>query len=198
MSLATILGAARGPTIAGVQIDVSVRETHRSTAEVSDAAIETGSETSDHRRRRPNEVALEGIVSNRPTNLIDLATLDSAQDRYRELILLHENNDMFELVTGLRVYQNMMFTSFEVTRDQTTGEIVAFAATMKEVLFARSETVQPNVTDAPKAASTTDAGPKATPPAPPAAAAAVESSASKLDGSLGLSDKILGSLGSAP
>lgn len=186
MGLATLLGAAKGPTIGGVQIDVSVRETHRQSSEVTDHAIELGADVQDHVRRLPDEVSLEGIVSDLTTNLAGFAALqlsgNSAQKRYQELIDLVESADTFELVTGLRSYVDMVFTTFEVDRNQSTGEIVRFRANMKQLRFATSEEVAviPNVTDAPKAAATTDVGPKKPPPAPAAAATGMRSTASRI------------------
>lgn len=177
MGLATLLGASKGPIIGGVQIDVSVRETHRSSSEVTDHAIELGADISDHVRRLPDEVTLEGIVSDLPTNLLELGGIElsgeTAQKRYDDLIRIVEFADTFDLITGLRTYSDMVFTRFEVDRDETTGKIIRFRADMKQLRFATSEEVAVIVadeTDTPKAAPETDVGPKKPPPASPAAA----------------------------
>ncbi len=186
MSLATLLGKKGGPVIAGIQIDVSVRETHRKANEVTDHAVELGSDISDHVRRLPDEVTIEGVISNLPTNLIDRVALETSGNdvakRYDDLIRVVEFADTFELITGLDTYVDMTFVRFEVDRDEKTGEIVKFRADMKQLRFATSEVVPviANEVDAPKAANTTDAGPKKPTPAPPAAASGMSSRASKL------------------
>lgn len=186
MGIATLLGRSKGPTIGGVQIDVSVRETHRTSSEVTDHAIELGADIQDHVRRLPDEVSLEGIVSNLPTNLIDKVALESsgddAQKRYQDLIDLVESADVFELVTGLRSYVDMVFERFEVDRDQNTGEIVRFRADMKQLRFATSEIapVIASVDDTPKAAKVVDKGPKKPTPAPPQAAEGMKSNLGRI------------------
>ncbi len=186
MGIATLLGRSKGPTIGGIQIDVSVRETHRQSSEATDHAIELGADVQDHIRRLPDQVLLEGIVSNLTTNLIDFVELqrsgEDAQKRYQDLIDLVESADTFELVTGLRSYTDMVFLTFEVDRDQNTGEIVRFRAQMKQLRFATSEVVAviANEDDTPKAASETDVGPKKPTPAPEEAAEGMKSSASRV------------------
>lgn len=177
MGLATLLGASTGPTIGDIQIDVSVRETHRSSATVSEVPIELGSDVAEHRRKLPDEVSLEGVLSNLPTNLIDRTALElsgeTAEKRYQDLLDLVANADTFELITGLRTYPDMVFLSFEVDRDQTTGEIVRFRAVMRQLEFAEPEEAStgptvPDEADAAKVDPTTDTGAKATTPAPDA------------------------------
>ncbi len=176
MSISTLLGAAKGPTIGAIQIDVSVRETHKQSSEVTSHAIELGADVSDHVRRLPDEVTLEGIVSDLPTNPIDFVELqisgEDTQKRYQDLIDLVESADTFELVTGLRSYVDMVFVRFEVDRNQDTGKIIRFRADMKQLKFATSETVAvaviANEADTPKAAKEVDKGPKKPTPAPPA------------------------------
>lgn len=189
MGLATLLGAAKGPTIGGIQVDVSVREIHTQTAEVSEHPVETGSDVADHKRTHPAQLSMEGVLSNLPTNLADRITLDkTAQVRYRELIDLFELSETFQIVTGLRVYDNMIATRFGVERNQDTGEIVRFVADFRELVFADAEEVEPlipNTNDAPKVKKESDLGPKATKPAPPAAAGASKSVAKKLLGKVG-------------
>lgn len=188
MSLSSLLGRKRGPTIGGIQIDVSVRETHSTAKEISDSPVEVGSDITDHVKKRPDEVTIEGVLSNRPSSLIDLAeqetTGETAEKRYADLLDLVANADTFELVTGLRVYENMVFTAFSVDRDNSTGEVIRFRATMREVEFAKSETVDvvPNEQDTGKPEPTVDRGPKPKTPAPPAAAADAGSTLSKLLG----------------
>lgn len=193
MSIGTLLGRGVGPTIGGIQIDVSIRETHATAKEISDSPIELGSDISDHIQKKPDEVQLDGMLSNLPSSLIDRGELEStgntAEKRYAELLALVDNNEVFELVTGLRVYQNMVFTAFAVDRDNSTGEVIRFRATMREIQFARSETVEVRPTTSGMAEPTTDRGAKPKTPAPPAAAQSAQSTLSKvLGGKAGASD----------
>lgn len=181
MGLATILfGAFKGPTIDGIQVDVSITEAHELTAEVTDHAVEVGSDISDHKRRMPATYDIEGYVSDTPANLIDFIALqtsgDSAIDRYWDLVDLFESNVVFEVVTGMRVYESMVFTSFRVDRDASTGSGLRFQARMKQVRFAFTEVV-PIADD--KGAKNTDLGPKKNTPAPEGAANEMQSTLSR-------------------
>jgi hypothetical protein len=183
MGIASLLGAFKGPLIGTVQIDVSVRETHRTTAEVSENALETGSDVADHRRVLPAELSMDGVISERPTDLIELVTQESLDGRYLGLQSLVDNADTFTVVTGLRVYKDMVFTLFEVSRDQTTGKIIRFNSTLRQLEFANTDPAQvvvvANDEDAPKAKPKTDTGPKATTPAAASTTANVTSTLSK-------------------
>lgn len=162
--IASILGAKKGPLIGGIQVDVAISETHRRRWDVTREPIETGSQISDNRVKLPEELEMEGVVSDRPTNLFDLITQPlSAQDRYLALLDLANENEVFDVVTGLQVYENMTFTAFEVQRNETTGEIVRFRASLQEIRFADAQVtkVVVNIPDAPKAKPTGDLGPKA-------------------------------------
>jgi len=188
MTLSALLGRKNGPVIGGVQIDVSLRETHSVTKTISDSPVEVGSDISDHVKKSPDEVSLDGMLSNLPSSLIARAELetsgDTAEKRYADLLDLVNNADSFELITGLRVYSNMVFTSFAVERDNTSGEVIRFKATMREIEFAQSETVEvaPSEVDSGKVEPTTDRGTKPKKPAPPAAAAKSSSVLSDLTG----------------
>ena len=179
MGLATLItGRDTGPEIGGVRVDVSVTETHRQSAQVTESPIELGSDIADHRRRLPDELDMEGILSDIPTTLADKIALETGEDadknaRYLILLDLFNFAEVMEVVTGIRLYENMVFTRLEVTRNQSTGKIIRFSASMRELEFAQSETTaaQPSAEVEPKAKPKTDVGPKPPTPASPAAAA---------------------------
>lgn len=188
MVLSAILGRKSGPTIGGIQVDVSIRESHDTANEISESPIEVGSDIADHVKKRPDEFSMTGVLSNIPSSAIARAELETtgntAEKRYAELQDLVNNKETFEVITGLRVYTNMVFTQFGVDRDNRTGEIIQFRATMREIEFAQSETVTvvPNDADRGKPEPQTDRGQKPKKPAPPAAAGTARSTLSRLTG----------------
>lgn len=186
MSLAQILGRFRGPVIGGVQVDASISEVHRTRNEVTDNPVELGSDVQDHSRRMPNEYALDGVLADAPTTPSGFARLqasgESSSKRYSDLLDLVENADTFDVLTGIRMYRDMVFLSFEVRRDKTTGGIIGFRAEMKQISFAFGERVPvvSSEADAPKVSSVVNEGPKKTTPAPEGAAEGMRSSASRI------------------
>lgn len=188
MTLAALIGRARGPRIGGVQVDVSLRESHTSRREISDSPVEAGSDVTDHTKVLPDEVSIEGVLSDTPTSITDrirlLATGKTAQQRYRDLLELKDNAETFELITGLRSYTNMVLATLRINRSVSTGESITFNATMREIEFAESAavTVVSVPADAPKTAPPVDRGPKPKTPAPQAAAEQSSSTLSNLTG----------------
>ncbi len=153
-----------GPSIAGIAIDCSLRETHKKSADISNIPIETGSSISDHRRTKPAELTLEGIISDAGF----VPDQESKHARYLALMEKVEGTEVFDVITGLRIYRDMVFTDFQVTRDATTGEIIQFTAQMQQIQFATSKSVPVIATkaDNPRVANKTNQGEKTTTPAP--------------------------------
>lgn len=56
-------------TIGTIWIDVSIRETHSLSAEVTEHPVEDGVNITDHVRPQPRVIQLEGMVTNHPTEL---------------------------------------------------------------------------------------------------------------------------------
>lgn len=90
----------------------------------------------------------ESALANRPSftavqaqGPAPVSDQDSAIGAFRTLVSMFESGDLFSVVTNLDVYPNMQFESFEVNREMSTGSVIAFSASLVEVLFADSQTV---------------------------------------------------------
>jgi hypothetical protein len=68
--------------IASIWIDVSIREEHNSQAELSRHPVEDGADVTDHVRLLPDQIRIEGVVTNQPIELpashADGATADES------------------------------------------------------------------------------------------------------------------------
>jgi hypothetical protein len=68
--------------IASIWIDVSIREQHNAQAELTRHPVEDGSDVTDHVRLMPDQIQIEGIVTNQPIELpgshMDGATADES------------------------------------------------------------------------------------------------------------------------
>jgi hypothetical protein len=62
-------GLPRHAEIGDVWIDVSVRESHEVTADVTRHPVEEGTDISDHIRPEPRTISIEGLVTNHPLEL---------------------------------------------------------------------------------------------------------------------------------
>lgn len=68
--------------IASIWIDVTIREQHNKSAETTRHPVEEGSDITDHVRLMPNQIQIEGLVTNQPIELpgshVDGVTADES------------------------------------------------------------------------------------------------------------------------
>lgn len=149
----TSLPSPTFPLPALVEFDASVAETHNDEVEVTDHPVEDGSDVSDHMRKLPQTVILEGMISNSP--LVFLAsvqapspvigdftpTFDRVEAGYAKLREFQEAGVLVDVITSLRSYSNMAILSIAVNRAAPSGNILSFVLTLREVKIAKSLTV---------------------------------------------------------
>ena len=135
-------------------LDASIKEEHSAEVDVTDHAVEQGSSITDHARPKPEEVTIEGVVSNTPLNRFQTLRAESfdgvawqtsaavnavrgmpgaAESAYRALRDLRDTPKLVTIVTALRTYDNMLLTSLKVPRDAQTGDCLRFEAKFKQV-----------------------------------------------------------------
>lgn len=135
-------------------LDVSVKEDHVAEIEVTDHAVEQGAPVTDHARPKPLELTIEGVVTNTPLNRFQTLRAENAGGLVWQTTATGNNvrgmpgaaeaaynffKDYFAkprlipIVTQLRWYDNMVGTSFKVTRDEKTGDVLRFEAKFKQV-----------------------------------------------------------------
>lgn len=172
MSLVSIFTGTKRDKLGPVTITCAVRETHTRTADVAEHPLEVGTDVSDHRTVKPDELSIDGIISDAITDIVDdiINAPDAdigrfspvgksqVQEAYEKLMDMFDKSDVFTAVTSLKLYKNMVFTRFMVTRDKDTGTILSFSATLKQVTFVSSQNIDVHVL--PKAAAGKDVGKK--------------------------------------
>lgn len=144
--------------IGGVTVDTTIRESYDDTIEITEHPVETGSPITDHSFKRPMEVLLEcgwsdssvnafaGSISNLFTGEGSsqsggqwaggtMAASDYVSGIYSQLLQLQESREPFALVTGLRVYDNMLIRTLRVERDQRTQAVLMARAHLQQVIF---------------------------------------------------------------
>ncbi|KRE07463.1 hypothetical protein ASE63_22450 [Bosea sp. Root381] len=116
-------------SIGGVFVDVVVSETHESEIEIPKHPVEKGVKISDHAWRLPRKVTLESVVDG-----------PRAVAAYQQLLDLQERLEPFTLVTGLRVYNDMMLIRITPERDREHSRVLKFEAELEEVRIVSTET----------------------------------------------------------
>lgn len=135
-------------------LDASVKEEHVGEVEVTDHPVEQGAAVSDHARPKPEELTIEGVVSNTPLNFIQArrsvtsegftwttsaqinavrGTPGNAEAAYVTLRAMRDVPKLLTIITALRSYDNMVMTSLKIPRDKETGDVLKFEAKFKQV-----------------------------------------------------------------
>lgn len=146
-----------GAQLAGigvVELDATISETHRSVVEATEHPVERGSKIVDHLRKQPDEVTLEGLVSNTPitrsqqtravsfTGFEFLSTAPEttvfgtpgyAEEAFTKLRQIQEQGVLVTVATYLKTYSDMALISLDVPRDARTGDALRFSATFRHI-----------------------------------------------------------------
>lgn len=139
--------------------DVVISEKHSDTLEITEHPVEkpttsgTGS-VSDHAYKRPSEVTMEvgfagggSLLDFTDTSTLGLSLGLSPSETYEKLLDMQLSRVPIEVVTGKRIYQNMLIRAIEVTTDKTTENVLRAVLTLREVIITQTQ----NITVADKA-----------------------------------------------
>ncbi len=135
-----------------IEFDAVLNETHAKTNEVTTHPIETGSNVTDHIRTTPDELEINGVVSNTPLQffgtaaaeqLLNIATAavtpnsdptTRAGEAYRRLRQIMDDGELVTVFTTLREYTNMAIVSMNVTRNAQNGRVLNATMRLREVI----------------------------------------------------------------
>ena len=153
------------PTLARIgalELDASISETHTAEVEVTEHPIEKGANISDHVRAKPENLSIEGVVSNTPVNraqnaravksqgklLQTTSDVDAiqghpgvAESAYDQLRALKDSGQLITVVTKLRTYRNMVLRSLSIPRSAKIGDMLQFTAQFIQVNLVENGTV---------------------------------------------------------
>lgn len=129
--------------------DVVITEKHSDTLEITEHPVEVGAAVADHAYKRPSEVVMEvgfaggGALLDFASNLTATGLLGlSPQETYQELLDLQESRVPFDVVTGKRIYKNMLIRALEVTTDRTSENVLMAVVTLREVIITSTMSIQ--------------------------------------------------------
>lgn len=139
--------------------DVVITERHSDMLEITEHPVERPTSmtsstdggtgfVSDHAYRRPSELVMEIGFSGGGslTNLFDTSSVgislgSSPRERYDELLALQRSREPMDVVTGKRIYSNMLIRSLDVTTDKTSENVLMVTVTFREVIVTQSKTI---------------------------------------------------------
>lgn len=120
-------------TIGNISLDATLSEDHSFTAKATQFPLENGSFVSDHVEVAPIRLNIRGVISDTPLNV--LSDFNRSIDNFNRLTRLFETKAVLSVITGIRVYQNMVMTSLNVPRDVETGQSLTFEIDLQEMRF---------------------------------------------------------------
>lgn len=128
---------------------VVISEKHNDMLEITEHPVEVGTAISDHAYRRPSEVVMQvgfagggSLLDFLDTTSIGLSAGLSPKETYQELLDLQSSRVPFDVVTGKRLYTNMLIRALEVTTDRASENILSAVLTLREVIITSTTTTQ--------------------------------------------------------
>lgn len=123
-------------TVGGVTLDATLSEDHEYNSRVTSFPVEDGGDISDHIIKEPERVQITGVVSDTP--LAILSSFNRSIDAFNRLIQIYDNRERITVVTGIRVYTDMVMTSLQVPRNVQTGQSLNFVIELQKIFLDRS------------------------------------------------------------
>ena len=131
--------------IGGIDIQATITEQHTDELEATEHPVESGAPITDHSFVRPARLMLECGWSNSNTldglsapTFVDSTTMsvsDYVSGVYSSLLGLQRSRQPFTIVTSIRQYENMLFSSLRLHRDQKTSQALMVQAAFRQILI---------------------------------------------------------------
>lgn len=128
--------------IGTVFLDATLTEDHSYSSRVTAYPIESGRTISDHIINEPDVLQISGVVTDTPLSI--LSPFNRSIDAFNRLVGIHERKEIITVVTGIKVYTNMVMTSLQVPRNIQTGQSLNFVIELQKILLDSSVTLNLN------------------------------------------------------
>lgn len=131
--------------IGGFVANVTIEEDHNDEIEISDHPVEQGAEVSDHAYKRPPTVVITAGWSN--SSIEALGNPFYVQQVYDALLNLQASLQPFEIVTGKRIYENMLMKRLSLKTDEKTEHALLVTAECRNIQIVSTQTVSSGTGD---------------------------------------------------
>jgi hypothetical protein len=155
------LNQANQRSLGGIVAHVTVEEQHEDDLVITEHPVEQGAAITDHAYKRPSVVRIRAGWSNSPvpisTNLVDIPSnvinslgqtfaafagpSEFVKSTYEKLLALQARLVPFSIVTGKRVYSDMLFQSLMVTTDEKTENALMVMAVCKQIIMVQTQLI---------------------------------------------------------
>jgi len=121
--------------------DAGFSESPTDEAEVTRHPVEDGADITDHVQDLPARLSLVVGLTNSPLPEQGPMAKNRDLDLYLELLDVKRRGELLQVVTGLRVYDNMVLTRVAPTRTARSGQALEINIDFEEVKLTTTETV---------------------------------------------------------
>lgn len=126
-------------SIGGFVADVTVEERHLDELTITEHPVEQGAAITDHAFKRPAVVMIRAGWSN--SSLQALGDPTYATRVYQQFLDLQGSRQPFDVVTGKRLYTNMLIQRLGVTTDEKTENVLMMTVECREIIIVSTQTV---------------------------------------------------------
>lgn len=134
-----------------IPLDARVGSTYRFSSEITQFPVESGATITDHAHLRPDEIQLEGMVSDTPVNELptylglrgdrELKTAGlRSQTAFDALFTVWRDRLPLTVVTEYMVFEDMLIESFEIPKSPDRGEAIWFNMSLRKIITVKSLT----------------------------------------------------------
>lgn len=109
---------------------VTIEEAGRDELEITQHPVQQGASITDHSFVKPASLSLSLLWGNQDAPL---------SETYKNLLELQSQREPFDVVTGKRIYKNMMMKSLGQTTDATTENVLKVSMELQEIIITSLE-----------------------------------------------------------
>ncbi|MCA6219013.1 phage baseplate protein [Photorhabdus antumapuensis] len=147
MDILSVMFSQQKRKIGVIVPSVVISETHTDSSNITDHPVQQGVTFSDHAYDSPSEVRMDlGFAGGGSlldaidtTKVFDISTGLSLgtrpRDIYQQLLDLRASHKPFDVVTGKRLYKNMLIKDISVTTDKTSENVLSVVLNLREIVI---------------------------------------------------------------
>lgn len=124
-----------GRNLGGLCFAVVLEESHEDKVTITEHPVEQGAKISDHAYVEAASLTIRAGHS-------DAMGMGASREMYEKLLELMRKREPFEIVTGKRLYSNMLIEAISATTDATTEHGLQVTVQCREVLIVKTQTAK--------------------------------------------------------
>jgi len=171
MTALNLLFGRKGGMIGSIQLDANLSEEHQYENQVTEFPVEEGADITDHIKLNPERLNIEGFITNSPIEVVyenvnevierkpgkvevkktesigNYSRIETAHEALlaisgRKIAGKETTPQIVDLVTGLRVFTDMVITSLTIPRSADIGQALKFNASFVKIRKTNTQTIE--------------------------------------------------------